>query len=359
MFRIVFWRRHEPPWQDRIAMTILVTGASGFIAKAIIAEALLAGYKVRGSLRNMGRAEEVRAAVRPQLSDRFDLDRKLQFVPLDLLADDGWTEALQGVTALVHTASPFPLSQPRDADELVRPAVDGTRRALKAAKRAGVEHVVLTASSVCIQYRDPKPGGAAFTEDDWSELDHPTMTAYGRSKTLAERAAWDFVREQAPTMALTTINPGLVLGEPLDEHFGSSMNLIRRILAGKDPAVPDLGFAVVDVSDVAKAHVRAIDRQLVHGKRVICAAGSMTFREIALAVKEACPGRRVPTMVAPHWLIRAIGMFDGAARSIVPQLGRVDRFSNERARDLLDIDFIPPHEAVERAARYLVSNGLV
>lgn len=324
---------------------VVLTGITGFIAKRIAFDLLEAGYEVRGSLRKLSRADEVRDALRPRLSDAAALDR-LDFVELDLGRDEGWAEAMAGADALLHTASPFPMAQPQDESEIVRPAVDGTLRALKAAREAGVTRVVLTSSVVAIEAGDKR---GAFTEEDWSDTDHPKSTAYYKSKTLAERAAWTFADEH-PEMQLTTINPALVLGEPLDAHYGTSLSLIERILGAKDPMQPDIGFGIVDVADISAMHVAALKRPASIGHRFIGANGTMTMPRIAQHLAARHPERKIATRVAPRPLLRAMSLFDRSIRTVLPSIGAAPQFDNSRARDILGIDFIAPLAAIESAA---------
>ena len=338
--------------------TILVTGASGYIAKHIVLQLLEAGYRVRGSVRNLDRGEEVRNAVAARLTGP-PAAKNLEFVELDLNKDDGWAGALDGVDALLHTASPFPMVQPDNPDDLIRPAVDGTLRALKAASAAGVERVVLTSSSVAVLGADHPLNGTAYNEADWTDPDHRHATPYARSKTLAEQAAWDFVANQATGLKLTTINPGLVVGPPLDDAFGTSIALVERVLKAKDPALPDVGFPVVDVRDIAAMHVRALERPETAGERFVGVADFLRFVDLATALKAALPDRKIVTFVAPHFLIRLIGLFDKAVRTIIPDLGKMKRIDNAKARDVLGIEFADPRTAIVDSARFLLERGLV
>ncbi len=324
---------------------VVLTGITGFIAKRIAFDLLEAGHAVRGSVRDLSRADEVRDALRPRLSDPAALDR-LEFVELDLGQDDGWAEAMAGAGALLHTASPFPLAQPRDEGEIVRPAVDGTLRALRAAQAAGVTRVVLTSSVVAVE-ATTKSG--AHTEEDWSETDHPKATAYYRSKTLAERAAWDFVEEH-PEMQLTTINPALVLGAPMDGRYGTSLSVIERILSGKDPMLPDVGFGIVDVADISAMHVAALARPESVGHRFIGANGTMTMPRIAQHLAARHPDRKIATRIAPKPFLRLLSLFDPSIRAILPSVGAAPRFDNTKAREMLGIDFAAPLAAIDRAA---------
>ncbi|MFZ2099596.1 MAG: aldehyde reductase [Oricola sp.] len=339
--------------------SVLLTGSSGFIAKHIALQLLDAGHAVRGSVRAMNRGKEVADAVRPLLSDPSAADDRLSFVELDLLSDSGWREALQGVDVLVHTASPFPIRQPADENELIRPAVEGTLRALRAAKAAGIRRVVLTSSIAAVA--DGHDGDVRRTcdESDWSDVESRTITAYSKSKTLAERAAWDFVREEAPEMQLTAINPGMVLGPPLDRHFGSSMGILQRVVRSKDPALPNIGFAFVDVRDIARIHARAMDTPASIGGRHIGTAGFLWLPEVARIVAGQFPDRKIVTRRAPNALIRFLGLFDAEVRASVPMLDQRRELSNARARAVFGMDFIPADEAVRAGAKFLVDNGLV
>ena len=339
-------------------MTVLVTGATGFIAKHVVLELLNAGHRVVGSLRTESRCGEVRDAVQPHLSSADDVDPRLRFVTLDLNNDSGWAEAMSGVDVLMHTASPLPMKQPRDENELVRPAVEGTLRALRTAHTAGIRRVVLTSSTAAVTHRPPGLEKDDFNESDWSDPSWTGISPYTKSKTLAERAAWNFVENEAPDMQLTAINPCLVLGRPLDDFYGTSLRVVERLLRGRDPLLPKVGMGIVDVADVARMHVRAMTAAGAPGKRLIGAAEFMWIAEIAEILKAAYPERRIPLRTAPDFVIRLAGLFDRSIRSIVPLLGRRQGLDNSRARALLDMDFIPAAESVREAGRYIIKRGL-
>lgn len=338
--------------------TVLLTGVTGYIAKHVALQLLQAGYHVRGSMRDPARGAEVMEALRPHLADS-DLQARLRFVALDLGSDAGWDAAIDGVDVLVHTASPFPMTQPQDETELTSPAVDGTLRALRAAQAAGVKRVVLTSSTAAISGSPLPAGDSAFDETNWTDPSHPDANPYVRSKTLAERAAWDFVRDAAPEMNLTTINPGMVLGEPLDSNFGTSVAVIERMLRAKDPMLPDSGFSVVDVQDVAELHVCVIDRPDTYGQRIMAVDRFMTFKDIAVAIKTAFPNQKIVSRVAPNIFIRLVAMFDASVRSILPGLGRIDKMDNTRARETLGRGLRQAPKAAVATAGYLIENGRV
>ena len=338
--------------------TVLVTGVTGFIAKHIVLELLRNGYRVVGSLRSESRREEVRDAIRPHLGPGDELDERLSFVTLDLDSDDGWLDAMSGVDVLLHTASPLPMAQPKDENELIRPAVDGTLRALGAAHAAGIRRVVLTSSSAAVTSVPRELRKERFDEEDWSDPSWSRITPYLKSKTLAERAAWDFVENSAPDMDLTAINPCLILGSPLDDHYGTSLRVVERLLRGKDPLLPNMGICIVDVEDVARMHVRAITEPRAVGKRIIGAADFMWLTEMARTLKDAYPRRRIALRTAPDLVIRLVGLFDRQVRSIVPLLSRRQELANARAREILDMDFIPAAESLRASARYIMERGL-
>lgn len=332
-----------------MAEKILVTGASGFIAKHIVLQLLEAGYQVRGSVRSDKREAEVRAAMKAHLTD-VNLDEMLEFVRLDLSSDEGWDAALQGVDALMHTASPVTFEMPKDEAELIAPAVDGTVRALRAAKAAEVGRVILTSSVSAIIAKDKDIGKEKFDENDWTDVTNPKASPYDKSKTLAEEAAWKFVSD-AEGIDLTVINPGMVLGAPLDNIYGASLALIERVMSGKDMALPNKGFPIVHVRDVATMHVRALQKPETAGERIISAAGWFWFKDISRILKREFPYRKVPTMVAPNFLIRFLAKFDKELVQIVPSLGQNEAVSNAKAIAMLDMSFIDPETSLVEAAR--------
>ncbi|MCX7287471.1 MAG: aldehyde reductase [Rhodobacterales bacterium] len=335
-----------------MAETVLLTGVSGFIAKHVAVRLLNAGYDVRGTVRRLDRVDEVRAAVTPHLTPGAG---SLTFVQADLESDAGWSEAVKGVAAVLHTASPFPIAQPKDPSVLIRPAVEGTERVLKAAVAAGVTRVVLTSSTVAVF--DENKRDVLQDEANWCDVTLASTTAYAKSKTLAERAAWDIAK--AMGLQLTTINPGLVLGPPLDGHYGSSLGLVERIMLGRDPAMPDLGFVAVDVRDVAEMHLRALLRPETAGKRYLAVAGSLSMIDMGQSLKAAYPTRRIPTRKAPMVLLRILSLFDAQIRAILPSIGHHVRVSNARAVKEMGMEFTAPKAALLASADWLARHGKV
>jgi dihydroflavonol-4-reductase len=252
------------------------------------------------------------------------------------------------------------VAQPRDESELVTPAVEGTRRVLRAAADAGIDRVVLTSSYVAMTGCPLPPGRPTYDGGDWTRLDDPSTDAYARSKTLAERAAWAFVADEAPSMALTVVHPGFVLGPPLDDRVGASVSVVRRLLRGRDPMLPRVGVPVVDVRDVADAHLRALRRPDVStGRRYLLAGGSRWLTELAATLRAGHPGRRIATRTAPDVAVRLLGRVDRTIRASVARLGTNPALDTRPARADLGLAFRSPEEAVLATAEHLLARGLV
>jgi len=309
---------------------VVVSGASGFIAQHCLLELLRAGYRVRGTLRNLAPALQLEAALGRQTA----VDGRLEFVQADLERDEGWDTALAGADFVLHVASPIPEAPPRDESELIRPAREGTLRVLGAASRAGVKRVVLTSSIAAVAYGPARGGGKVYDETDWSDPS-ADIGAYEKSKTLAERAAWEFVASlpSERQLELVVINPGVVFGPVLDGHVGISVGVIRRLLTGDVPGCPRLQLSCVDVRDVARLHVLAMTTPQAAGQRFICSGESAWVIEIAHILKRhfGPRGYRVPARTVPDWLVYVVALFDKSARLILKELGKPSVFSHERA----------------------------
>jgi dihydroflavonol-4-reductase len=338
------------------AQTVLITGISGFIAKHCAVELLTHGYRVRGTVRSAGKADQVRAT----LGKHADVSA-LEFAEADLMSDAGWGEACAGAWGVLHVASPFPLAQPKDEGELIRPAVDGTLRVLKAAIASGVKRFVQTSSTASVMYGHGETHAQAFTEDDWTHVDGPHVSAYSKSKTLAEKAARDFVAREGKSLHYASVNPGFVLGPLLDNDAGASADAIAMFLKGKYPGCPRLYFPYVDVRDIAKMHRIALETSDPSGGRYLGVAGVASFKQMMIPIKAQLgeKAKKVPVRELPDFLIKLIGLFDPAARGIVPDLGKVMKVDNSRTRKALGMDFRPVEEAAPAMARSLLENGLV
>jgi dihydroflavonol-4-reductase len=328
---------------------VLVTGARGFIGKHCVAALLARGYRVRGSLRRATDAAEVRAAVGDLGGGR------LEFVVADLLADDGWDAAVAGCGAVLHVASVFPAVAPARRDALVPVAREGTLRVLRAAARAGVARTVVTSSVAAVAVGHP-PRAAPFTEADWTNLDNPDVGSYPVSKTLAEQAAWDFVASEGGGMTLAVINPGLVLGPPLDRRVDASAVVVRNLLSGRMLLVPRLDFSVVDVRDIAVAHVAAMEVAAAAGQRFPCVGGMMTLYEMGRVLAGRFPQyrRRLPHGEIPGVVTRAIMAVSPSVRRLLASVGRgpVSSATTER---VLGVHFRPPADALVAMAEVLIA----
>jgi len=311
---------------------------------------------VRGTVRSLRKADEVKAT----LGQHCDISQ-LEFVEADLLADAGWDRATAGVHGVQHLASPFILNEPKDPNDLIRPAVEGTLRVLKAATASGVKRFVQTSSMAAIMYGHPKDRTSPFTEDDWTQLDGPGVTSYTRSKTLSERAARDFMAKDKPAMHYASINPGLVLGPLLDRDMGGSAEVIQMFLRGKYPGCPKLSFGVVDVRDVAKMHRLALETAEPSGGRYLGVSEAAWFLDMMrpIKVRMGRQAKKVPSFELPNFMIHLVALVDPAARSILPDLGVALHIDNHRTRKALGMDFIGVEESAPAMAQSLVDLGLV
>ncbi|MGP0061916.1 MAG: SDR family oxidoreductase [Beijerinckiaceae bacterium] len=336
---------------------VLLTGISGFLGGHVALALLDAGYNVRGSLRNLDKADKVRKALGETGADLT----RLEFVKLDLLDERGWGEAAQGCRFLLHTASPFVLKMPKDKAELIRPAVEGTERALKAGLKAGVERIVLTSSMAAIAYGHDAPRTTPFTAKDWSNPDSPRINAYAESKTRAERRAWDIMKEAGREKDLVTINPSAILGPLLDEDPGTSAILVIRLINGSIPAAPRISFAIVDVRDVAAAHVAALTKPEAGGHRFPMGDRCMSFLETADVLRRRFPERagKLPRFAMPDWAVRLYAMFDADVRGSINELGVVRRLDASDAVALLGRPLIPADAAIIATAESVIARGIV
>jgi dihydroflavonol-4-reductase len=337
---------------------VLVTGASGFIAGHCVRELLEHGYAVRGTVRSL-QARDKYAHLRA-FADRTG--GTLEMVEADLGSDRGWREAVAGCTYVWHVASPFPAEVPKDEMDLIRPAVDGTKRVLSACAESGtVKRGVLTSSVAAVAFGHDAHDHRVRTEADWSNVDR--CEAYQKSKTLAERAAWDFVAGLPATQRfeLAVINPGFVLGPVLNADPGTSGEVVRKLLAREMPACPRIGFAPVDVRDIAIAHRLAMERPQAPGNRYICAGDHMWIEDMAkvLAAEFNPKGYRVPTGRLPYWLMWVIARFDKTIRLALAYVGREERVSCDKAKRDLGWSMRPVEQTIIDTGRSMIEYGIV
>ena len=338
--------------------TVLVTGGSGFIGGHCILQLLAAGHNVRTTVRHLKRESEVRATLTRAGAVSGD---QLTFFAADLEKDAGWAEAVTGCEFVLHVASPFPAGVPKHEDDLIVPAREGTLRVLRAARDAGVKRVVLTSSFAAIGYGH-KPQTRPFDETDWTDVNGGGVSAYAKSKTLAERAAWDFIAKEGGSLELSVINPVAVFGPVLGPDFATSILLLKRLMDGAVPGVPKLYFGVVDVRDVADLHIRAMTNPDANGGRFLAVAGNpVSILDIARLLKSrmGAAAKRVPTRQLPDWVVRIAALRDPAIKLILPELGKVKNVTNEKARRVLRWTPRSNDESIIAAAESLVRFGLL
>ena len=331
--------------------TVLVTGGSGFLGGRSIVELLERGYKVRTTVRNKGKSEGLNSAFSAELGKPVEVE----FFEADLSSDDGWAEAVAGCDYVLHVASPFPTAQPKDPQELIGPARDGALRVLKVALDAGVKRVVMTSSVAAIKSTG-LPHTGPYTEEDWTNPDLD-LTPYTKSKTIAERAAWDLVKESGDEDRLAVVCPGAILGPLLGNEDSSSLQIIQRMLDGM-PGAPRLGFCYVDVRDTAELHVLAMTSPEAGGKRFIAAGPFLWMTDVAEILRAELPeaGAKAPSRTVPKPIIRLMGLFDPALKAMVNDLGVESHFSAQRAKDLLGWEPRPINETIADCAKSLIAS---
>jgi nucleoside-diphosphate-sugar epimerase len=335
--------------------SVLVTGGSGFLGGWCVVELLRRGYRVRTTVRDLAREGEVRANVGTQI----DPGDRLSVVAADLTDDRGWAEAVAGCTYVLHVASPFPEAQPKNPDDLIVPAREGTLRVLRESLAAGVERVVVT-SSVAAVRNNGERSDRELTEADWSDPDDTKLTPYTRSKTIAELAAWEYMRSQGQESRLVTVQPGAIIGPLLGEDRSYSLQAVERMVTGRMPGLPRLGFCFIDVRDVASLEVGAMTAPEAAGQRLIAASTFLWFTDMATILREQLgeDARKVPRRRVPDLAVRALALVDPGVRSVVDELGQKTTYSIENARRRVGWEPRPVAESIVDCARSLLGKPL-
>ncbi len=339
--------------------TVLVTGASGYIATHIVRQLLISGYRVRGTVRSLQNESKISPLRELCPNSRHPLE----LVEADLTDPSSWVPAVRGCRFVIHTASPFPPHNPAREDDVIQPALDGTLSVLRACQDVGnVLRVVLTSSAAAVSSGDSKDQDATFTEDDWSDPER-TNYVYFRSKILAERAAWEFVESlpQGQRFELTVINPSYVIGPVLCGGRVTSMAIVRLLLSGRMSAVPSINFSVIDVRDVAHAHVAAMTSPKAAGRRYLVAGPNVWIKDMARVLRGEFQkmGYKVPTWEAPYFLMRIAAWYDKRLQLMMPAWGKVIRFDNSRMVEELGVTPRPPEDSLLALAHSLIDKGIV
>jgi dihydroflavonol-4-reductase len=327
------------------------------VAQHVVIQLLAKGYKVRGTMRSLKRVEEVRSVL-AKFDPRAD---EIEFVEADLSSDKGWADAVKDCTYVQHIASPFPAVHPKDEMDLIRPARDGALRVLKAAKTAGVKRVVMTSSMASIAYGHGDKRAEISDETMWSDPSGPDNTPYTKSKTIAERAAWDYVNGDGKGLELVTINPTGILGPALSADVSTSLEIPIRLLNGKTPGLPRIGFSFVDVRDVAECHVKAMELPEAAGERFLATHDFLWFAEAAEILRKKFPGYegKIPTRKVPDFALKLMAIFQPVYKQTVTELGRTRKASNAKASRVLGVKFRTAEEALVASAQSLIELKVV
>jgi len=336
---------------------VLLTGITGFLGSHTAIQLLQKGYQVVGTLRNMERAGEIKEV----LAQHTPHTDRITFAEANLTDAAVWPQLMAGVDYVQHVASPFPRTLPKHEDELIGPAKAGTLNVLQAAAAHGVKRVVLTSSSGAIVYGKPKgQESGTYNESHWTDATNKKdSTPYFRSKTIAERAAWDFIEKDTSGMELATVCPGAILGPVLEKDFGTSANIVIKVLDGSTPAIPQIGFDMVDVRSVADLLIRAMEQPAAANQRYVGSAGFMSFMQVANVLRSAYPKRKIPKGTLPNFMVRLFSNIDKSLKPILIDLGKERQVDNNKAKTQLGWQPINNQEAVLSCAKSVLDLGIV
>lgn len=335
--------------------TVLVTGGTGYIAGELIDQLLAKGWTVRTTVRSTAKSEDKLRSRWPAAGEQ------LSVFEAELMDDAGWAEANAGCTHVAHVASPIAVNTPKHEDEMIVPAREGTLRALRFARDAGATRFVQTSSMAAVAYgRDEKV--YTVSEADWTNVDHPDVYPYIKSKTIAERAARDWVAAEGGGLEFVSVNPSMVLGPVYDADFSPSVEAIKQLLDGSIPMAPDLGFAIVDTRDCADLHVRCLETPGLAGERFLSSGRFLKMIEVAQILRAHLPAeqaRKVPTKVMPNWMVSTLAMVNPAVRSVKAEIGKSRNVDFSHAKERLGWETRPPEQSIVDCAKSLIAHGVV
>lgn len=336
---------------------VLLTGVTGFLGSHTTIQLLDKGYKIVGTLRDMTRASKIKEVIQTHTNN---IDN-LSFVEADLLNEKIWQEAMEGIDYVIHIASPFPRELPKKEEDLIIPAKQGSLNILTAASKTNVKKVVLTSSFGAIVYgKEKSKRSGLYNENDWTDITNiKDTTPYFRSKTIAEKSAWEFIKEDNSGLELTTICPGAILGPVLEEDFGTSANIVIKTMDGSSPAIPKIGFDMVDVRSVADLHIRAMEMKEASGERFIGSAGYLTFKEVADILREEYPERKIPRPSLPNFAVKLLSNFEKTLKPILVDLGVERKLDNSKAKSVLKWQPISAKKAVLACAESLIELNII
>lgn len=337
---------------------VLVTGGSGFVGVHCILQLLDKGYSVRTTLRSLNKKNEVIEMLK---NGGVESDETLSFIEADLSQDTNWDEAVKDCEYVLHVASPISLTVPKDENEMIVPAVEGTLRVLRASRDAGVKRVVVTSSFGAVGYSHNDPD-TLITEESWTDPNDKSLSAYLKSKTLAEKAAWDFIKKEGGGLELSVVNPVAIFGPTLGPTLSGGLEILKQLLDGSMKATPKINFGIVDVRDVADLHLRAMISSEAKGQRFLALAGDvLSLHDIALMLKNKMgdQAKNVTTKILPSWIVRIAALFNPAAKNIVPQLGRIKNASNEKAKRIFGWAPRSNDEAIMASVESMLRFGLI
>lgn len=335
---------------------ILLTGVTGYLGSHTAIKLLNQGYQVKGTLRDKKKEQHIRDVI----AEHSNKTENLSFHQIDLLDSiEDWKKAIEGTDAIIHIASPFPTSLPKNENDLIIPAKKGTLNILQSATELGVPKVVMTSSSGAVVYGNKKNG--TFSENDWTKVENRNdTTPYFRSKTIAEQEAWDFVKNTPNAPELVTILPGAILGPIIDKNdFGTSANLVKKMLDGSMPAMPKIGFGTVDVRSVADAHIKALENPNANGNRYLCANGYLTFKDIADILRNDYPNKKIPSKELPDFLVKLFSLFDKETKPILNDLNSKRLLDTSKILKDLDWKPISLQQSVKDTAKSLINLNFV